>query len=93
MWVRLPPCPQMSKKKNKFEFSSDEQKQKYLNEIIGYFHDERGEEIGLIAAQKFLDFFLDKFGDEIYHKAVNDCQKIIKEKASDLDIELELLTT
>jgi len=82
----------MQKKKNKFEFDSEETKLKFLNEIIGFFHDDRSEEIGLIAAEKFLDFFLQTFGDEIYNKAIKDCKKLLKEKLTDLEVELELLS-
>lgn len=81
----------MTKKLNKFECVSEEVKTKYINEIIGFFHDERGEEIGYIAAEKVLDFVMQIMGEEIYKKAINDCKKLLKERNDELEIELELL--
>ena len=81
----------MSQKKNKFDFESEEQKIIYLNEIIGFFQDERGEKIGLVAAEKIFEFFLELFGEEIYKKALNDCKKLLKERFDDLEVELDLL--
>ncbi len=82
----------MSPKKQKFEFLTDQKKQKCLNDIIAYFHDERGEEIGVIAAESVLDFFLAEIGDDIYKKALTDAKKLIQERYEDLNIELESLT-
>ena len=79
-------------KQNKFQFKSDEAKQAYLSEIVGFFQDERGEEIGLIAAEQILDFFVDTLGNEIYKKAIGDSKKLIKERIADLEVELGLLT-
>ncbi len=81
----------MPQKKNKFDFASEDIKLKYLNEIIGFFHDERDEDIGLVAAEQILDFFVEKLGEEIYKKGVTDCQNLLKERMSDLDVELGLL--
>ncbi len=82
----------MPAKKNKFEFESEEKKAKYLNEIIAFFHKERDEEIGLIAAERILDFFLETMGEEIYKKAIKDCKKLLNERMEDLDIELDILS-
>lgn len=80
----------MSKKKNKFDFDS-EHKTKYINEIIGFFQDERNEAIGYIAGEKVLDFFLQTLGEEIYRKAIKDCRKLLKERFEDLEVELDIL--
>jgi len=82
----------MSKKKNKLDFESEELKAKYIKEIIGFFQNERNEEIGFIAAEKVLDFFLQTMGEEIYKKAIKDCKKLLKEKIDDLEVELDILT-
>lgn len=82
----------MAKKKNKFDFESDEQKAKYINEIIGFFQSERNEEIGYIAAENVLDFFLQTMGNEIYKKAVKDCKKVLKDRFEDLEVELDILS-
>ncbi|MBI2038301.1 MAG: DUF2164 family protein [Candidatus Nealsonbacteria bacterium] len=82
----------MSKKKNKFDFESDVQKIKYIKEIIGFFQSERNEEIGVIAAEKVLDFFLQSMGEEIYKKAIKDCKKLLKERLEDLEVDLDILS-
>jgi uncharacterized protein (DUF2164 family) len=64
---------------------------KYLKDIIGFFQDVRKEEIGFLAAEEILDFFTQTMGEEIYRKAIKDCQKMLRERVQDLDIELELL--
>jgi uncharacterized protein (DUF2164 family) len=82
----------MSRKKQKFEFRTEVEKTKYLNEIIAYFRDERGEEIGVVAAESVLDFFLFSIGDDIYKKAVEDVRKILKERMADIDVEIGSLS-
>jgi uncharacterized protein (DUF2164 family) len=81
----------MSHKNRKLEFVSEEKKNEYLKEIIGFFETERNEEIGVIAAENVLDFFMNTMGEEIYRKAIKDVQKALREKMEDLDVELELL--
>lgn len=63
-----------------------------LKSIVAFFQDERGEEIGIIAAGEILDFFLQTTGEDIYKKAIYDIKKLAKERLEDLEIELDLLT-
>lgn len=79
------------KKKNKIDFDSDK-KAIYIKEIIGFFHTERGEEIGIIAAEHVLDFFLQTVGEEIYQRAITDAKMVLKEKLESLEIELDILS-
>lgn len=79
------------KKDNYFEFASDEKKNAYLKEIIGYFQDERNEEIGFIAAESVLDFFLETLGKQIYNKALGDAQKLSREKMEELNAEFDFI--
>lgn len=81
----------MAQRTTKFDFSSEEQRAKYLQEIISFFLDERGEQIGLIAAEAVLDFFLQTVGDEIYKKGVRDSKKLLEEKMADVNLELDVL--
>jgi len=78
----------MTTRSSRFQFVSDQEKTRIINEIINFFRHERGEEIGVIAAENFLDFFVTTLGDEIYSKAIKDCQKLLKERFADLHIEL-----
>ncbi|MEI7690390.1 MAG: DUF2164 family protein [bacterium] len=82
----------MTTKKNRFEFSSEDLKRKYLNDIIAFFQDIRGEEIGFLAAEEVLDFFTETMGEEIYRMAIKDSKKLLKERLEDIDIELDLLS-
>ncbi|MFC1649764.1 DUF2164 family protein [Patescibacteria group bacterium] len=82
----------MSKKINRFEFESEETKTKYISEVIGFFQDERGEEIGVIAAENILFFLLDTLGEEIYKKAIKDCKKLLRERFEDLEFDLDTIS-
>ncbi len=78
-------------KKNKFDFDSDESRQKFLNEIIAFFDSERDEKIGIIAAEQILDFFVENLGDQIYKKAIGETKSLLKEKMDELEVDLDLL--
>jgi len=60
------------------------QKKQYLDDIICFFKEERDEEIGIIAAEIVLDFFLSTLGKNIYNKGVNDAHAFISDKLDDL---------
>lgn len=80
-----------SKNKRKIGFESEEKRTIVLDKIIGFFQKERNEEIGIIAAEAVLDFFLQDLGEEIYKRAMADAKKLLKAKFEDLDIELDSL--
>jgi uncharacterized protein (DUF2164 family) len=69
----------------------EESRRKYIDAIISYFLDERNEEIGVIAAEDILDFFLKEIGDDLYKKAVKDIKKVVKERMEDLGTELDIM--
>ena len=50
----------MPKRKPKWDMLTKERKRECLQKIITFFHDERSEEIGLIAAESVLDFFMEE---------------------------------
>jgi len=62
-----------------------------INAIVGFYKSERNEDIGIIAAEAILDFFLDEIGKTIYNKGVKDAQKILEQRLSDFGIDLEAL--
>lgn len=82
----------MPKRSGKFDFESDEAKVRYIKEIIAFFRNERDEEIGMIAAENILRFFLETMGEEIYKKAINDSKKLLKERFEDLEVDLDVLS-
>jgi uncharacterized protein (DUF2164 family) len=62
-----------------------------INEIVSYFQTERNEEIGVIAAEAVLDFFLEEVGKTIYNKGVKDARSILEQRLGDFGIDLEAL--
>lgn len=77
--------------KRKWDLLKKEKKASSIKEIIRHFKAERDEDIGVIAAESFLDFFLQLIGEDIYNKGVRDSQILLKKRFEDLDIDLELL--
>ncbi|MCL2717598.1 MAG: DUF2164 domain-containing protein [Lachnospiraceae bacterium] len=51
-----------------------EEKKELIKEIQAFFKDKRDEEIGLIAAETVLDFFIKIMGARVYNKALDDIQ-------------------
>jgi len=51
-----------------------EDKNRLLEEIKNYFYQERGEQIGFIASENLLEFFLNTLGKYIYNKALDDAK-------------------
>ena len=68
-----------------------EQKQKYCDDFIRFFQEERDENIGIIGAQMFLDFFLEKVGNKIYNNALDNSKLFFAKKLEDLEYELDEL--
>ena len=60
-------------------------------EIVGFFENERDEEIGVIAAGEVLEFVLEKLGGTIYNKGVRDTKKLIRSRMEDFDVDIEAL--
>lgn len=81
----------MSKVNRGLNLLTKEGKKRCLEEIITYFDKERDEQIGLVAAEDMLDFFLHIVGNEIYNSAVDDVKNILKKQLESLDFEAELL--
>lgn len=59
-------------------------KEQAIREIRLYFEKERGEEIGELAAELFLDFIEEKMGAYFYNQGVYDAQLFISEKTDEL---------
>ncbi|MCL2254356.1 MAG: DUF2164 domain-containing protein [Lachnospiraceae bacterium] len=62
---------------SKITFKTEEKKE-LLSDIQAFFQEERGETIGLIAAEKVLDFFIDIMGAHVYNKALDETQMWFK---------------
>jgi uncharacterized protein (DUF2164 family) len=70
---------------------SKKEKDKIIDEIQGFFYDERDKEIGIIASQKVLDLFLEDLGKFIYNKALDDAEIWFKKRMEDIELDYDLL--
>ena len=77
--------------KRKWDLLSKERKSVLIKEVIAYFQTKRDQEIGIIAAEEILDFFLETLGPDIYNRAINDSKTTIKQSFENLEIDLDLL--
>ena len=61
-----------------------EEKEEIIREIQYFYQNEREEKIGALAAEILLDFITLKLGKFYYNKGVQDSEKYLKEKLSEL---------
>jgi uncharacterized protein (DUF2164 family) len=80
-----------NKIKRKWDVLDSDKRNFVIREIIGFFANERDEEIGVIAAGELLDFFLQNLHAEIYNQAVIDTKKTVKDGLDSLQIDLDLM--
>ena len=69
----------------------DKEKELLKEQIQEFFREERGEEIGVIASEAVLDFFMENLGDKIYNKALDDSRIWFTERLQDIEIDYDLL--
>ena len=70
---------------------STEERKSLIKEIQNYFYEERDEELGIIASEKILDFFLDNLGSLIYNKSLDDARVWFSKRMEDIGIDYDLL--
>ena len=73
----------------KWERLGEEKKQAVINELINFFENERGENIGVVAAEQLVNFFLQSAGADIYNKGVLDAKKVLATRIEDLGYDLD----
>lgn len=81
----------MQNTKRKWDLLSKERRESLIKEIITYFKIEKDQEIGVLAAEDLLDFFLEALHKDIYNKAIEDAKTTIKQSLENIDIDLDLL--
>lgn len=79
----------MPKGKNAWDILSEKQRQTAIEETINFFQTERDEEIGVIAAENILDFFLQHIGDSLYNKGVEDTKNFARERLEGILLDIE----
>lgn len=77
--------------KRKWDILSKERRSGLIREITAYFENERGEEIGMLAAEEILDFFQEALSKDIYNRAIEDAKMTIRQNAENLEIDIDLL--
>ncbi|MGP4082730.1 DUF2164 domain-containing protein [Pseudalkalibacillus sp. R45] len=68
-----------------------EEREQLVRNIQGYFIDERGEEIGDLAAGLMLDFFLKEAGPYVYNQGVRDAKKLLQDKMMNIEEDMDAL--
>lgn len=67
---------------------SVEEKRKLLPLVQRYFARERDEEMGILAAEIFLDFVAAEIGPFIYNKALTEARRVFSDTNAELEFKL-----
>ncbi|WP_257348549.1 DUF2164 domain-containing protein [Pseudalkalibacillus decolorationis] len=68
-----------------------EDRDQMIQNVQVYFIEERGEEIGDLAAGFLLDFFIKEAGPYIYNKGVRDAKDILQQKVVNMEEDIDAL--
>lgn len=68
---------------------NEDEKKVLISKIQDYFATERDEEIGIIAAENILEFFLDELGKNVHNSALDKAKKWYLKKMDDLDVDFD----
>ncbi len=68
-----------------------EERNKIISEIQNFFYEERDEEIGIIAAEEVLEFFLQNIGGMVYNKALDDAKEWFSKRLEEASIDYDVL--
>ncbi|GFP78083.1 DUF2164 domain-containing protein [Clostridium fungisolvens] len=63
---------------------SKESRDSMISSIQEFFHNERDEEIGNLAASAVLDFIVEELSSEFYNQGINDAYRYISERTEDM---------
>lgn len=80
----------MTKVKRSWDMLTEEQRKLATKAIVDYFAIEKGETIGVIAAEDLLDMFLQNSGKFLYNKGLEDAKTITRNQFEILDMEIEI---
>lgn len=68
-----------------------DQKRLLIRHIQDYFYEENGEDLGLLAAERFLNFVAFELGPAFYNLGVQDAKKMLRAQMDSLETELAIL--
>jgi uncharacterized protein (DUF2164 family) len=80
----------MTQVKRSWDILTEQERKTAIEEIISFFYSERNEEIGVIAAENILDFFLQQVGTQLYNKGVDDTKDFVKKKLDEVGVDIEV---
>ncbi|MBI2436563.1 MAG: DUF2164 family protein [Candidatus Magasanikbacteria bacterium] len=81
----------MSEVGRKWDVLSGEERNVAVKKIIAYFRDERDEEIGLLATEQLLDFFLEEIGLKIQNNTMKRDKNWFKEHLESTEFDFDEL--
>ena len=64
---------------------TDERRERMLRSIKKYFAEALDQELGDLAAERLLEFFVKELGAPVYNQAIQDARKFLLEKLDDLE--------
>ncbi len=68
-----------------------EEKVKLVSEIQRFFYTERDEEIGIIAAEDVLEFFMENIGKTVYNRALDDAKIWRMKRNEEIELDYDIL--
>ena len=68
---------------------SEKQRQELIHDIQRFFREERGEDIGVIAAEQVMDALMTPMVKRIYNSALDDVKAWWTKRLDDLDYEFD----
>lgn len=77
--------------KRKWDSENDSIQRKCIDEIITRVDEATDASIGVIAAQDIIDIVTEHLAPEIYNKGIADAKKLIREKLTDIEVDLDSL--
>jgi len=66
---------------------TDDRRERMLRSVRRYFADELDQEIGDLAAERLLDFFVRELGAPVYNQAIQDARAFVQQRLDDLEVE------
>ncbi|HSW80560.1 MAG TPA: DUF2164 family protein [Candidatus Saccharimonadales bacterium] len=76
----------------KWDVSDEQTRKKCIDEVITRIQEQDGEAFGRIVAEEIIAIVLQNIGADIYNLGVEDARKLVQQKFSDLEIDLDLLS-
>ncbi len=74
-----------------WDVGDDQTRKKCIDEILTRLEEQGDEEFGRIAAEELIGIVLQNLGPDIYNLGIEDARKLIQQKFSDLEIDLDML--